>query len=155
MRRIINRVLQDLGSTTNPLDESWKELEKDRARALFLALLLDRDREWLSNRPCDRCDRYYIKNRLGQKKYCSKECARDAKNNTAKTLTVKQRKRRHKKQLLVVARLARKWSTSRTKRDWKHWVSEYAEARRAGITPKFLTRAVNKGEVAEPKKGER
>ncbi len=42
-----------------------------------------------------------------------------------------------------------KWATTRPKDDWKGFVSK----READITPKFLTRAVNKGELKAPTKG--
>jgi hypothetical protein len=140
---------------SNGSPETLEEIEKDFARVQFLALLLSPDRDWLSEGPCERCGRYYMRKTRGQKKYCGKGCAKGVKNSTAKKLTSRKRGERHDEQLQIAAKLAQQWTVSRTKQDWKHWVCERAEAQRTKLTPKFLTRAVNKGELIEPTKGER
>ena len=41
----------------------------------------------------------------------------------------------------------KKWESMATRQDWKHWV-----AQKTGIDPRFLTRAVTKGDLVPPKK---
>jgi len=133
-----------------------EEIQKDQARCLFAALLFSpRDRERLSEGCCDRCGRYYLRNRLYQKKYCSEECARNVRHSAIMKFTSSKRAARHKKQLQIAATLCHRWAASRNKQNWKRWVSTRAEGKRASLTLKFLTRAVNKGELTEPTKGER
>jgi hypothetical protein len=147
---------QRLWSEDDGSDRALEEIEKDFARCLFAALLFSpRDRERLSDGCCDRCGRYYIKNRLYQKKYCSEECARNVRHSAIMKFTSSKREARHKKQLRTAAKLCDRWAASRSKQNWKRWVSTRAEGKRAGLTLKFLTRAVNKGELTEPTKGER
>jgi hypothetical protein len=137
-------------------DKVLEEIEKDFARCLFAALLFSpRDRERLSDGCCDRCGRYYVRNRLYQKKYCSEGCARNVRHSAIMKFTSSKREARHKKQLRIAATLCHRWAASRRKQNWKRWVCTRAEGKRAGLTLKFLTRAVNKGELIEPKKGER
>ena len=40
----------------------------------------------------------------------------------------------------------KKWKPTAIRQDWKHWV-----AKKTGIDPRFLTRAVTKGDLAPPK----
>jgi hypothetical protein len=93
--------------------------------------------------PCPRCDRYYIKKRASQKVYCSRRCGNAA---TAAART-SERLADERKQKLARASLAMKrWKPTTTGRDWKVWV-----ASKTGIDPRFLTRAVNKGDLVPPK----
>jgi hypothetical protein len=55
---------------------------------------------------------------------------------------------RYDKLLLVKAAL-RDWQrTANTREDWKHWV-----ANQVGVHKRFITIAVNKGDLVPPKKG--
>jgi len=129
-----------------------EDLAIDRARQVFVELLLNPEREKLSAKPCARCGCYYIKKTVRQKVYCSRKCGKDG---TAAYATKQRLKAEHQDKLRVATEEARKWATAHTKEDWKRWVSKQAAGRREGLTPKFLTRAVNKGELTEPTKGER
>lgn len=124
----------------------------DQARLVFMELLLNPQRERLSEKPCARCGRYYLKKTARQKVYCSRACSRDG---TAAYATKKRLAAERQLKLQVAAEEVRNWAAARTKEDWKHWVCQTAAGRRVELTPKFLTRAVNKGELTEPMKGER
>lgn len=92
--------------------------------------------------PCPRCDRYYIKKRASQKVYCSRRCG------NAATAVVRTRERiaSERKDKIIRAKAAmKKWKPA-TRLDWKHWV-----ANETGIDPRFLTRAVTKGDLVPPK----
>ena len=100
--------------------------------------------------PCARCGRYYLKKRASQKVYCSRRCGNAA---TATKRTRQRLDKEHADKLRRAAAAGQKWvkerQQSRTRKDWKQRVSEIEP----GITPKFLTRAVNKGELKAPTKG--
>jgi hypothetical protein len=92
--------------------------------------------------PCPRCDRYFV----GRKVYCSRSCGT---KSTALAATKKARDREHQDKLIRAAQASREYCTARTKTskmNWKEWVSR----RHPDITAKFLTRAVNKGELETP-----
>lgn len=96
--------------------------------------------------PCARCGCYYLKKRKSQKVYCSRRCGNTA---TATIRTREQRQADHSDKLCRAKSAMRKWATARTNDDWKVFVSK----REPDITPKFLTRATNKGELKAPTKG--
>jgi len=122
-------------------------------RQLFVALLLHPDRDKLSERPCGRCGRYFFKNSGRQKIYCSRKCGKDG---TAAYATKKRLRAEHEGKLQVATEEIRRWLKTGSEQGWKTWISKQPAGRRVGLTPKFLTRAVNKGELIEPKKkGER
>ncbi len=93
--------------------------------------------------PCARCGNYYLKKRVSQKIYCSRRCGNAT---TATVRTREQRIQTHADKLGRSRAAIQKWATTRTKLDWKQWVSR----RERDITSKFLTRAVNKGELKVP-----
>ena len=132
-----------------PSGEQWAI---DEARRTFIDLLLNPERQKLSEKPCARCGRYYVKKTARQKVYCSRKCGKDG---TAAFATKQRLKAEHQRKLHVAAEAAKEWTSAHTKEDWRHWVSRRAEGRLAGLTPRFLTRAVNKGELTKPTKGER
>jgi hypothetical protein len=98
--------------------------------------------------PCARCGNYYMRRSVRNKAYCSRFCGTRA---TALAATRKRRDEEHADKLLRAAGAAREWTTERTKQGWKPWVSR----RHPDITLKFLTRAVNKGELKPPTKGKK
>lgn len=97
--------------------------------------------------PCARCGDYYIKKTARQNTYCSLRCGRAS---TAAYATKKRLQDERSRKLAVASDLKQKWITTRTKEDWKQWVSKQPRGKRMEITPKFLTRAVNKGELVPP-----
>lgn len=96
--------------------------------------------------PCARCEKYYVKKRASQKVYCSRTCG-NAATAAIRTREVFVEKREDKLRRAISA--ARKWVRAKTDLDWKSWV----EQQEPDITARFLTRAVNQGELKEPTKG--
>jgi hypothetical protein len=94
--------------------------------------------------PCPRCDRYYIKKRASQKVYCSRRCGNAA---TAVARTRERIASERRDKLARVNAALNRWERATTRQDWKHWV-----AKKTGIDPRFLTRAVTKGDLVPPKK---
>jgi hypothetical protein len=92
--------------------------------------------------PCARCGRYYLKKRASQKVYCSRRCGNAA---TAVARTSKRIEAERNDKLRRVKTAIREWRSAKTQQDWKHWV-----ATRAGVDLRFLTRAVNKGDLVPP-----
>lgn len=134
----------------SPTPDSPQE-GKERAE-LFAALLFHvgtLNPEWdkLAG-PCARCDNYYIKKRASQKVYCSRRCGNTA---TAVARTRERLDKEHADKLRRSQAAMQKWTTTRTKDDWKVFVAK----REPEISPKFLTRAVNKGELKAPTKGKK
>jgi hypothetical protein len=111
----------------------------------FLELLLNPEREKLAG-PCPRCSNYYIRRSARNKVYCSRSCGTRA---TALAATKKRRDEEHADKLKRADERIRKWEKS-PKCDWKAFVSE-----RGDISVKFLTRAVNNGELRPPTKGKK
>jgi hypothetical protein len=103
---------------------------------LFLALTLG-DWQHLGG-PCGRCGRWYIKKRISQKTYCQRRCATAA---TAIATTKQQRKLAHARLLEQAQRALQRWRPN-TRLDPKGFAS-----RETGLTRKWLTRAINRGEL--------
>jgi len=122
---------------------------RDEARLMFLQLLLNPERDRLSERPCARCDNYFQKKYEHKRVYCSRKCGKDG---TAAFATTQRLQKQRGQKLRVAVELASKWTTARTKDDWKQWVSKQPAGVKEEITPKFLTRAVNHYGIKEPKK---
>ena len=93
--------------------------------------------------PCPRCDRYYIKKRASQKVYCSRRCGNAA---TAVARTRERIAGERRGKLARASAAMKKWESMATRQDWKRWV-----AQKTGIDPRFLTRAVTKGDLVPPK----
>jgi|SRR5579859_3127559 len=111
-----------------------QRLAAQRAIVLLTALTLNAECGLLSPRPCARCARYFLKNRADQNSYCSTQCAHSVTSRVCW-------KRDHEAKLKKARRAIAKCSGPQ----WKQQVS-----RRAGLSVKWLTRAVNKGELAIP-----
>ena len=98
--------------------------------------------------PCARCGNYYIRGSAANKLYCSRSCGTRA---TALAATRKRRDEDRADKLRRAAEEIRKWELKPpTKKEgyWKAVVSK-----RGDISVKFLTRAVNNGELKPPTKG--
>jgi hypothetical protein len=133
-----------IGQNNRPEPDPYEE-----ALRLFLLLLFNPECDRLAG-PCARCSNYYIPRRRStrNKVYCSRSCGTRA---TALAATRKRRDEDHADKLWRAAEGAREWTTDRTKKEWKPWVS----GRHPDITVKFLTRAVNNGELKPPTKGKK
>ena len=90
---------------------------------------------------------FVFKKTTRHKVYLSRNCAKDG---TAAYATKKRLAEQHPKKIRVAKEEARNWSTARTKQDWKRWVCSRPKALDAALSPKFLTRAVNRGELLSP-----
>lgn len=125
------------------------EFVLDEARQMFIQFLLINShlRAQLCERPCHRCDDYYLRKTSRQKAYCSRKCATVG---SAAFATKRRLEAEHSNKLKVAAEQAERWIRTRTNVDWKHWVSKQPPATKLALTPKFLTRAVNKGELIAP-----
>jgi hypothetical protein len=118
----------------------------EEALRFFVWLITNPECERLAG-PCARCGTYYIRIRrsVRNKVYCSRSCGTRA---TALAAMGKKRNEEHASKLREAARAIRKWENSPTKDDWKAFV-----IRRGHMTARFLTRAVNNGELKPPRKG--
>jgi len=117
---------------------SWK----DQALCHFMDLIVNPHCHRLGG-PCARCNKYYVKNTARQKKYCSRRCGSML---TAKIHTREKRDSEHSEKLHNAQSAANKWTTMKTAMTWKKWVSM-----RTNISVRWLSRAVNRGELREPK----
>lgn len=120
----------------------------EEALRFFVWLITNPECDKLAG-PCARCGDYYIRRRRSSrnKVYCSRACGQ---RTTAKAATEKKRKQEHKDKLDRAAKLIREWEGSPKTDDWKAFAS-----RRGDISVKFLTRAVNKGDLKPPTKGKK
>jgi hypothetical protein len=116
---------------------------KDHALTHFMDLIVNPQWHKLGG-PCHRCGKYYIKKTARQKAYCSRRCG-----SVATALATTRRKRREERahKLRKAEEAIGRLATVRIRLPWKKWVS--AETK---ITEKWLTRAVNLGDLGEPAK---
>jgi hypothetical protein len=116
------------------------------ARFEFLSLTLNPDCDKLGG-PCPRCEKYFIRKTARLSVYCSPRCASQ---DSAIKRTNEVREERHKDKLALAEKARDRWKEllrkGRTKKDWKEWIA----ASNPEITVRFLTRAVNKGELVAP-----
>ena len=99
-----------------------QELLDDEVRLMFMQLLLHPERDMLSENPCARCGRYYLKKTVRKaRKYCSRTCGSRA---TAISSRKKGLQERRDKKLQIVKEEAQRWLAVRTRYDWKHWISQ-------------------------------
>lgn len=94
---------------------------------------------------CHRCGNFYLNTtRRHRKVYCSRRCGSVA---SAKESMKRRRQRERQEKIARVEGALSAWRGRQTasRGDWKTWVSK-----RAGVTPKWLTRAVNRGGVQAP-----
>ena len=137
---VVPQLVYDLGR--NPT--AWKT-----AVDLFLRLITNPLRDKVPE-PCPHCKKYFIRKTERASVYCSRSCAS---RSTAIRRTYQVREERHNKKLAVANEAIRKWdklaSGGRVKKPWKEWVCDYEPA--VEISIRFLTRALNKGEIQAPK----
>jgi hypothetical protein len=135
-----------LSASKMRLGRDGEKTPEGEALLLFYTLTLG-FWEKLCDRPCARCGKYYIKTRRDQKSYCGQRCGSLA---SAKASTRKRLDENHREKLERAKTAIQKWDASKIRpaADWKQW----AHKREPDITPKWLTRAVNKNELQPPKK---
>ena len=125
-------------------DGSWKLTPEAEAWIAFGFFTLNPHCEEVAG-PCARCGRYYVKKRASQKVYCSRRCGNAA---TAIARTHERIASERRSKIARASAAIKKWKSTTTRQDWKRWV-----AKRTGIDPRFLTRAVAKGDLVSPKRG--
>lgn len=123
-------------------DGACRPTPEGGALLLFYSLTLNPEWDRLGG-PCERCARYYVMNTVRHKKYCSRRCSSFA---TATASTRKRLDEEHADKLRRAQAAAQMWPKIRTILNWKQWVSR----KEPDITPKWLTRTVNKGELRSP-----
>jgi hypothetical protein len=114
----------------------------DFAVQQFVWLITSPERHKLAG-PCARCGNYYIKKRASQKVYCSRTCGNAA---TAVARTRERWDRARGKRLKQAQKAMQKWSALKTTELFQAWAERHCK----GLTKKFLTRAINNGELPEP-----
>jgi hypothetical protein len=118
----------------------WNE----QALAHFMDLIVNPQWHKLGG-PCYRCGIFYVKKTSRQKVYCSRRCGA---TRTAAAVTRKRREKERAQNLRRAQEAASHWATDRTRVPWKQWVSSETK-----ITVKWLTHAVNRGDLGVPVKG--
>lgn len=122
------------------------DLARIETVVLFAALTLNSDWEKLGG-PCPRCDQYFIRKTAKQIIYCARRCATQA---TAIEATIRAREEERREKLERAKKAQAEWqkrvAQGREKKGWK----EFVNTREPDITAKFLTRAVNNGELFPP-----
>jgi hypothetical protein len=97
--------------------------------------------------PCARCRNFFIQRRASQTVYCSRRCGNAA---TALARRREQLSEERDEKLRRVKAALRGWKkNTHTREDWKLWV-----ANQVGVHKRFITIAVNKGDLVPPQKGE-
>lgn len=123
--------------------------QKDAALSCFIQFLVNPLATSLGG-PCERCERFYIKNTKRQKKYCSPRCGTAV---TALSATQRRRKASYSRKLMIAERAMAQWSKRNSARmPWKKWVKAHTNNE---ITEQWLTRAVNSGKLDAPVAGRR
>jgi hypothetical protein len=128
-------------------DGQWTPKPKAEAWKLFLLFTLNPDCEKLAG-PCARCGNYYVRKRATQKVYCTRGCGNAA---TAVARTRERLAAEHKDKMTRAMSAIREWNALKTRSalDWEKWLSEHVP----DISPKFVTRWVNKNRLPRPKDG--
>jgi hypothetical protein len=108
----------------------------DWAALYFSVLLTHPLRGKVCDSPCERCKKWFVKRRASQKRFCSRRCGAIVENAGR---TQKRRAMDHQAKLKKVRAAKRKW---RKHPDWKQKAS-----RAADVSAKWITRAVNNGEL--------
>jgi hypothetical protein len=129
-------------SVVSVLADRISRTPTEEAMRFFCLLITSRNWEKLAG-PCIGCGAYYWRQTARNIVYCSRFCAT---RTTAIASTQKKRRDVHIDKLQRAKAAAGQWPNRRTKLSWKQWVSK----REPDISVKFLTRAVNKGELKPP-----
>jgi hypothetical protein len=89
---------------------------------------------------CARCAGYYVRESLGNKKYCSRQCASGA---TAAESTRKRLRLERERKIERTRQAIQRFKSVRSRTEnWKVWV-----ANRAGVSQKWITQALNRGDL--------
>lgn len=122
------------------LDEDVKSM-RDGALVHFMSLIANPMWELLGG-PCRRCGDFYLKRTKGQRTYCTQKCGSKA---TAGSAMKAKRQKEHDQKIAKAQKLIKQWEERKRRIDWRQWVSS-----KPGFTDRWLTRAVNKGQLIAP-----
>jgi hypothetical protein len=111
------------------------------ATILFIELVRHPDRERLGK--CQRCGRYFF-GRVGQK--CCPRPRRCSSFLAAIEATKKRWKKERQAKLDLIKKAVAEWGQVKRRGDWKFWVAD-----QVGVTPKWVARAINSGELTPPR----
>jgi hypothetical protein len=110
----------------------------------FFGFLLNPSNDVLRG-PCAYCWKYFANlTRRKKMKFCSAKCG---KLYTSRSTNRARRKSEHERLLARAKKAIGEWKTKRTAPDWKTWVFK-----RTRISKNWLTRAVSRGELLEPRR---
>jgi len=115
----------------------------DHAASWFIQLITNPECERLGG-PCPRCGKYFVRAGAKEKTYCSRECASVS---SALESTKLRRAKEHADRLLRAENAIKRYRNNTGR--WESW-KDCVTASEPDISKKFLTRAVNSGELSAP-----
>jgi hypothetical protein len=117
---------------------------KNDAVRLFIELFTSRLGRQMGKCKHDGCGRYYFSPSCRKIEYCpGGQCSH---NQTSRESNQRRRKKERSEILQRITKTITEWGQHRHRLDWKPWT-----AQQAGVTTKFITQAVNRGELMPPK----
>lgn len=121
--------------------------QKKEALRLFVQYLVNPLSDKLRG-PCARCDDYYVQNRVDNKAYCSRQCGS---GKTALASTQARRQQAKKTRLEAAKSAVVEWEMNSHDGRWDLFVAKkVSECSIDPVTVKWVTRAVNNGELRPP-----
>jgi hypothetical protein len=114
------------------------------AQGLFVLIIINPCWSKFGGR-CQRCKRYLLQKTAKLRIYCSARCSHHA---TAMACTTKRRQRQHQEKLMRAQQAIDRWGTGQANIAWQKRVAENDP----GLTARFLTRAVNRGDLRPPER---
>jgi hypothetical protein len=134
----------------NHLVTDKADFASDSYRALgFFMMLITNPLSHLLAGPCatSGCGRYFDKESKRARKYCSPECGSAA---TAAAAVNKGRREKNSRKVRIAQRSIAKWKRGSRKADWKRSVVRDTSGQNDKLTMNWLTRAVRRGDIADP-----
>lgn len=121
--------------------------QKTEARKFFIGLLVNPLSLSLGG-PCARCRKYFEKTNPRNKTYCGRKCGS---GKTALGSTQARRAKQKNTMLEAAKRASIEWRGNRNRKTWEDFVLRRVnECLRDPVTVKWVTRAVNNGELIRP-----
>ncbi len=121
--------------------------QKKEALHLFVQFLVNPLSDKLRG-PCARCDDYYLQNRVNNKTYCRRQCGA---RYTALASTQARRQEAKKIRLEAAQSAVIEWERNHQRERWDVLVAKkVSKCSLIPVTVKWVTRAVNNGELRRP-----